>query len=51
MDDKNRKEYVDDIRKEYEELRKEYIASQRDKSFVTLAKARSKKPRVDWRAV
>jgi 5-methyltetrahydrofolate--homocysteine methyltransferase len=51
MDEKNRKEYVDDIRKEYEELRKEYIASQRDKSFVTLAKARSKKPRVDWRAV
>lgn len=37
-----------DIRAEYEELRKEYLASQKDRSFVTLAKARSKKQRVDW---
>jgi 5-methyltetrahydrofolate--homocysteine methyltransferase len=51
MDAKNKGEYMDDIRKEYEELRNEYIDSQKDKSFVSLAKARAKKPRVDWQAV
>ena len=51
MDQKNYSEYTADIRVEYEELRKEYLASQKDKSFVTLAKARSKKQRVDWSKV
>jgi 5-methyltetrahydrofolate--homocysteine methyltransferase len=51
MDAKNKGEYMDDIRKEYEELRNEYIDSQKNKSFASLAKARAKKPRVDWQAV
>lgn len=51
MDKNNSKEYVADIRAEYEELRKEYLQSQKDKSFVTLAKARSRKQRVDWAKV
>jgi 5-methyltetrahydrofolate--homocysteine methyltransferase len=51
MDPKNYQEYVNDIKAEYEELRKEYLASQKDRSFVTLAKARSKKQRVDWTKV
>jgi len=33
---------------EYEELRKEYYDSQKDKSFVSLAKAKSKAMKVDW---
>lgn len=41
-------EFVQDTRLEYEELRKEYYDSQKDKSFVSLAKARSRKPRVNW---
>ena len=41
-------EYKDDIKAEYDELRKEYYDSQKDKSFVSLAKARSKAPKLDW---
>ena len=41
-------EYKADTKAEYEELRKEYYDSQKDKSFVSLAKATSKKMKVDW---
>jgi 5-methyltetrahydrofolate--homocysteine methyltransferase len=41
-------EYKGDTRAEYEELRKEYYDSQKDKSFVSLAKAKSKAMKVDW---
>ena len=44
-------EYVREIREEYDELRKEYYDSQKDKNFVSLQKARSKKLRVDWGSV
>ena len=51
MDPKNQEEYKADIREEYAELRKEYYDSQKDKSFVSLAKARSKKLKTDWAMV
>ena len=41
-------EFVQDTRNEYDELRKEYYDGQKDKSFVSLSKARAKKPRTIW---
>lgn len=41
-------EYVADIKAEYEDLRKEYYDGQKDKTFVSLAKARSKALKTDW---
>ena len=38
-----------DIKAEYAELRAEYLDSQKDKSFVSLAKARSKRQKNDWK--
>ena len=43
LDPNNKHEYMADIKTEYAELRAEYLDSQKDKSFVSLAKARSKK--------
>ena len=51
LDPKNKSEYVQDIKNEYEEVRKEYFESQQEKNFVSLAKARSKKLKVDWQKV
>ena len=48
LDPNNQDEYKNDIKMEYEELRKEYYDSQKDKSFVSLAKAKSKAMKVDW---
>lgn len=50
-DPNNQREYAADIREEYEELRKEYYDSQKDKTFVSLAKARSKAMKTDWEKV
>lgn len=44
-------EYVQDIHNEYADLRKEYYDGQKDKSFVSLAKARSRKLKTDWTKV
>ena len=44
-------EYVADIKAEYEDLRKEYYDGQKDKTFVSLAKARSKALKSDWDSV
>jgi len=41
-------EYVADIKAEYEDLRKEYYDGQKDKTFISLAKARSKALKTDW---
>ena len=49
LDPNNKHEYMADIKAEYAELRAEYLDSQKDKSFVSLAKARSKKQKTDWR--
>ena len=48
LDPENGKEYKDDIKAEYDELRKEYYDSQKDKTFISLAKARSKALVTDW---
>ena len=44
-------EYVADIKAEYEDLRKEYYDGQKDKTFVSLSKARSKALKSDWDSV
>jgi len=44
-------EYKADIKAEYAELRAEYLDSQKDKSFVSLAKARAKCQKNDWRSM
>ena len=48
LDKVNGPEYKKDVQDEYAELRKEYYASQKDKSFVPLAKIRAKKLKTDW---
>ena len=49
LDPNNKHEYMADIKAEYAELRAEYLDSQKDKSFVSLAKARSKRQKNDWK--
>ena len=51
LDPNNKQEYIDDIKAEYAELRAEYLDSQKDKSYVSLAKARAKRLMTDWRSV
>lgn len=51
LDKNNYSEYVQDIKREYEEIRREYYEGQKDKVFVSLAKARQRKPKVDWNKV
>lgn len=52
LDRNNKNEYIQDIKNEYEEVRKEYYESQQEKSFVSLSKARNKKMKVgDWNRV
>ena len=44
-------EYKADIKAEYEALRSEYLDSLKDRSFVSLNKARSKKLQTNWAQV
>lgn len=48
LDKNNKGEYMQDIKNEYEEVRREYYETQKDRKFVSLAKARSKKMKVEW---
>lgn len=48
LDLDNREEYMADIKAEYAELRAEYLDSQKDKSFVSLSKARAKRLKTEW---
>ena len=48
MDKNNQAEYIQDIRNEYEQIRREYYEGLKDREYVSLAKARSKKLKVDW---
>lgn len=47
----DQEEYGADIRAEYDDLRREYYDSQKDKSFVSLAKARAKAMKPDWDSI
>lgn len=51
LNSEENQEYVRDIKEEYDDLRKEYYDSQKDKTFVSLAKARSKALKADWDAL
>lgn len=51
LDPNNKEEYMQDIKNEYEEVRKEYYDSVKEKNFVSLHKARQKKMKVDWQKV
>lgn len=51
LDPNNQREYIDDVKAEYAELRAEYLDSLKDKSFVSLAKARAKRLQTDWKKV
>ena len=44
-------EYVKDIQEEYVEQRSAYYQSQKDKSYISLAKARTKKLKTDWNTI
>lgn len=44
----DQEEYGADVRAEYDDLRREYYDSQKDKTFVSLAKARAKKMKTNW---
>lgn len=48
MNPDNNAEYKSDIKAEYAALRSEYLDSQKDRSFVSLAKARSRKLKTHW---
>lgn len=51
LDPNNKKEYMQDIRKEYAGLRQSYLDSQQNKSYAALAKARAKGLKTDWQNV
>jgi len=51
LTEEDKPEYVADIKAEYEDLRKEYYDGQKDKNFVSLAKARSRPLKTDWDSV
>lgn len=51
LDKENGDDFRAEVREEYAELRKEYYDSQKDKSFVSLSKARAKAPRTDWSTI
>lgn len=48
LDPKDKDEFIKDVADEYVELRKQYLDSQKDKTFVSLAKARQRRLNVDW---
>jgi len=48
LDPNNKREYMDDIKREYEDVRREYYENQKERKFVSLAKARTKKLKVEW---
>ena len=50
MDPDNKTEYKQDIAQEYGEMRAEYLADQKSKSFFTLEKARQRRLKTDWNA-
>ena len=43
-----RKKYVDDFRKEYKQLREDYLKKQSEKNIISLEQARRNKLKIDW---
>ncbi|KAL1466537.1 hypothetical protein MTO96_026589, partial [Rhipicephalus appendiculatus] len=50
MDAKKRKALVEDIEDEYEELREDYMDSQKERKYVSLEYARQNRLRLNWNA-
>jgi 5-methyltetrahydrofolate--homocysteine methyltransferase len=50
LDPKLSNDFVDEVKLEYEELRAEHYASLKDRKFVPLDIARSKKLKINWTA-
>jgi 5-methyltetrahydrofolate--homocysteine methyltransferase len=48
LDPAQKEEFVYDIKTEYEELRTEHYASLKDRTYLSLEKARDKRLRLDW---
>lgn len=48
LDKKLSTDFVDEVKLEYEELRAEHYASLKDRKFVPLDIARSKKLKINW---
>lgn len=48
LSDENKLKYVDDIRKEYIEIRKQHKDARSQKKFLSIEKARNRKTPVDW---
>ena len=48
LDENNRDEYKQDIKEEYEEMRKEYLEGLSEKVFYPLEKARKKNLKINW---
>jgi cobalamin-dependent methionine synthase I/methionine synthase I (cobalamin-dependent) len=51
IDDAQRDDFVSEVREEYAELRDEHFATQRERKFEPLARARTLAPPIDWRAM
>eukprot|EP01115_Flamella_aegyptia_P013764 TRINITY_DN7517_c0_g1_i1.p1 TRINITY_DN7517_c0_g1~~TRINITY_DN7517_c0_g1_i1.p1 ORF type:complete len:1241 (+),score=371.97 TRINITY_DN7517_c0_g1_i1:51-3773(+) len=51
LDENQYQDYTEEIAREYEELRKEHYASLKDRKYVSIEKAREKKPKIDWKNV
>ncbi|XP_075261799.1 methionine synthase-like [Convolutriloba macropyga] len=51
LSDKQREDFVEDIVEEYEEIRDEFYETLRDRKYLSISTARSKKPQIDWAEV
>jgi len=45
---KNKQEFLDEIYETYDEIREEYLDSQKDRVYKTLLQARALGPKIDW---
>jgi 5-methyltetrahydrofolate--homocysteine methyltransferase len=50
LDENNRAEFVAETREEYEDMRQDYLATLRDRKYVSIADARARAHVIDWKA-
>jgi len=50
LNPKKKAAFVEDVREQYEEMREDYYAALASRKFLTLEKARTKAPTIDWAA-